>query len=87
MNLQQWRKKRPNKMAAGMNYTTRRSRHHVSEEVNTLIVRGTLDKTGRGNWMFIRPSECKCCGAKTGPKVLSDKGRNKLSRMREQRSN
>jgi hypothetical protein len=64
--LENCRKIRPNKLAAGMSYTAERQGRRVSREANTLCVRGTLDVLARFNW-GTRRIDCPCCGHKTGP--------------------
>lgn len=77
-------KNRPNRTAKGMTKTLYRSEHHgnrLSADALTLSVRGTLDAL-RFNLGQAQKSVCKCCGAKTGKLVLSERGRVKLMYMR-----
>lgn len=112
LSKQQWKSRRPNKLAAGMNYTKDSCKQTVMardipkyiladmpngpraqfrgyrdqehyDAVNALCVRGTTDRLGASNWIFMRFSICKCCGSKTGPKELTPKGKIKLHRMRK----
>lgn len=66
---------RPTKNSAGMAYTAARSGHnHQNPEINTLNVRGTLDKIGQKLRMKIEKAPCGSCGCKCrGKSVLKGK--------------
>lgn len=83
--LADWRRRRPNKLAAGMNYTARRQRRSLTplaepDPVNTLCVRGTLDTLGAGIRWYTEQVACPHCGSKqNGPRRLNDRGRRHLA--------
>lgn len=79
---------RPNKLAAGLQATRDRSKHSVhksSDDVLRLTVSGTCDTLGKLiNWYTERSKRvCPCCGQRVQSRVLSERGRAKLRRMRE----
>lgn len=89
---------RPTRNAAGMSETSDRSRHHSrpvadtnearrrSDMMNTLRVRGTLDKL-RGLSFYVERLPCPCCGARNGSTrvKLNSHGRRRLRLLRAEK--
>lgn len=81
---------RPNRTAAGMSKTLERKKRRrqrlgpskLSDDALALVVRGTTDKLGAQHMFRITRKTCDCCGSKTGKLMLTDRGRDRLARLR-----
>lgn len=79
---------RANRNAAGMSLTVDRSRSgtgRTSPIVLKMIVFGTIDDLQGFGSRYMRRSNCRCCGSKTGKLELNDFGRGRLARARRRK--
>jgi hypothetical protein len=78
---------RPNRIAAGMQYTGNRSaRRKHSDVAVTLMVRGTLDKLSTGLTYATMKGTCPTCGSRISKLKITSIGRRRLDELRRRAS-
>lgn len=81
--------RRPNRLAAGMSYTRKRSPRltNPTDDVLFLLVRGTLDSLrSLQTTSYAAPVRCQCCGGRTERLALSESGKLRLRAARRRKA-
>lgn len=75
---------RPNKIAAGMQFTNNRpGRRGYSSEALSLMVRGTLDRLSTGLLYATSKGKCPCCGNQIPKLKINAIGLRRLDKLRD----